>query len=128
MRSADGTEERQITDLNGSRLAAIDFGAYHQFSFRGAQNVTGDPIEDANTLDLYGDHYIEAPSPCDGSYNHNKGNDNTTVAFDPNTDVWFDDINAIEGAQFYQVRITWTSNPLTGLTPELTAFGLTWQN
>ena len=103
-------------------------GTSVEFSFRGAQIVTGDPIEDASLLDLYGDHYIEEPSPCDGSYNHNSGNDNTTVSFDPNTDVWFDDINAIEGAQFYQVRITWTSNPLTGLAPELTAFGLTWEN
>jgi len=103
-------------------------GTSVEFAFRGAQVVTGDPIEDASLLDLYGDHYIEEPSPCDGSYNHNSGNDNTTVSFDPNTDVWFDDINSIEDAQFYQVRITWTSNPQTGLSPELTAFGLTWEN
>ncbi|MEE4272829.1 MAG: S9 family peptidase [Thermoanaerobaculales bacterium] len=36
VRPADGGEVRRITDLNGDRLAGIDFGSYSQFSFTGA--------------------------------------------------------------------------------------------
>ncbi|HSN56511.1 MAG TPA: S9 family peptidase, partial [Candidatus Sulfomarinibacteraceae bacterium] len=36
VRPADGSEPLQITDLNGERLAAIEFGPYRQFSFVGA--------------------------------------------------------------------------------------------
>ena len=48
------------------------------------------------------------------------------MSFDPNTEEWFDNVSSINGAEYYQVRITWTSNPQTGLFPELTAFGMTW--
>ena len=36
VRPADGGDPIQITDLNGDRLAAVDFGPYSQFSFVGA--------------------------------------------------------------------------------------------
>ncbi|MCU0302910.1 MAG: S9 family peptidase [Thermoanaerobaculales bacterium] len=36
VRPAEGGEPSQITDLNGRRLAEIEFGAYRQFSFTGA--------------------------------------------------------------------------------------------
>ena len=36
VRPADGGDPIQITDLNGDRLAAVDFGSYTQFSFAGA--------------------------------------------------------------------------------------------
>ena len=36
VRPADGGDPIQITDLNGDRLAAVDFGSYSQFSFVGA--------------------------------------------------------------------------------------------
>jgi len=52
VRPADGGEPLQITDLNGDRLAAIDFGSYHQFSFDGAHGdqVFGYFIEPANRV------------------------------------------------------------------------------
>jgi len=50
VRPKDGGEPLQITDLNGDRLSAIDFGAYHQFSFIGAHGdeVFGYFIEPVN--------------------------------------------------------------------------------
>lgn len=36
VRSADGIETTQITDLNGERLSKLRFGDYEQFSFHGA--------------------------------------------------------------------------------------------
>jgi len=50
VRPAGGGEPVQITDLNGDRLAAIDFGAYRQFSFIGAHGdeVFGYFIEPVN--------------------------------------------------------------------------------
>ena len=43
---------------------------------------------------------------------------------DPNTTVWFDDINDLDGARYLQVRITFVSNAATGLTPELSTLAI----
>ncbi len=50
VRPADGGEPVQITDLNGDRLASIEFGPYQQFSFVGAHGdeVFGYFIEPVN--------------------------------------------------------------------------------
>jgi len=50
VRPAEGGDPVQITDFNGDRLAGIDFGAYHQFSFVGAHGdeVFGYFIEPVN--------------------------------------------------------------------------------
>ncbi len=103
-------------------------GTQVEFAFRGAINVSNSEASgDANSLDLYGDHYKESQSPCDGSYNHNRGTElNSGISFSTGEDSWHSNINDIIGAQYYQVRITWTSNAVTGLSPELTAFALTW--
>ena len=52
VRPADGGEPVQITNLNTDRLAAIDFGAYKQFSFIGAHGdeVFGYFIEPVNRV------------------------------------------------------------------------------
>jgi len=33
----------------------------------------------------------------------------------------------IDGARYIQVRMSFVSNPSTGLTPEVAALGLAWQ-
>jgi dipeptidyl aminopeptidase/acylaminoacyl peptidase len=52
VRPAEGGEPLQITNLNSDRLAAIDFGAYRQFSFIGAHGdeVFGYFIEPVNRV------------------------------------------------------------------------------
>ena len=37
-------------------------------------------------------------------------------------------INAIDGAQYYQIRLTFISNPLTGLRPEVSALAVSWRD
>lgn len=104
-------------------------GTTVEFDFRGALAVTeAEPLQDASTLDAYGDWYANETSTCnDGSFTHTAAQANAnSISFNPNVDTWFDTPASINGAQYYQVRITWTSNPVTGLVPELTAFGMTW--
>jgi hypothetical protein len=105
-------------------------------SFRGAGNVLAgtDPIEDALTLDLYGDHYIETITDCFPDtleYPAIQHNDdslqlNTQIAFYNSDNSWYDNPSSIDGASYYQVRLSFTSNTQTGLSPELSAFALTW--
>jgi len=112
-------------------------GTNIQASFRGALTVIAgsDPIEDALTLDIYGDHYLETVSDCfpdSLEYPAIQHNDdplqlNTQIGFFNNQDrSWYDDPSFIDGSSYYQVRLTFTSNTQTGLSPELSAFALTW--
>ena len=126
-------------------------GTSVKFAFRGATSVTptleaipdgwetdanqddlsqlaaaNDVLWRANDLDLYGDHYEETTGGCfDLSFNHIRGPELNmgigTTAYD-----WLDEAHMINGSQYYQVRITWKSNPITGLSPELTSFAMTW--
>ncbi|MDE0914875.1 MAG: Ig-like domain-containing protein, partial [Planctomycetota bacterium] len=105
-------------------------------SFRGAGNIVAgtDPIEDALTLDLYGDHYLEAITDCFPDtleypaiqHNNDPLQLNTQVAFYNSDTSWFDDPSSIDGASYYQIRLSFMSNTETGLSPELSAFALTW--
>ncbi len=105
-------------------------------SFRGAGNVLADtpPIEDALTLDLYGDHYLETITDCFPDtleypgiqHNNDPLQLNTQIAFFNSDAGWFDDPSSIDGSSYYQVRLSFTSNTQTGLSPELSAFALTW--
>jgi hypothetical protein len=105
-------------------------------AFRGALNVVAGtpPLQDALTLDLYGDHYLEAITDCWPDtleypaiqHNDDPSQLNTQIAFLNSDTSWFDDPSFIDGASYYQVRLTFTSNTQTGLTPELSAFALTW--
>jgi len=118
-------------------------------AFRGATDV-GDPppVDDPNDLyadiranarrlDLYGDHYPAfAANPCPpfsdlthhDRFDRCSGNNqvNLPVAFLNNDSKWYTDPSAIDGAAYYQVRLTFTSNAQTGLTPELGSFAMTW--
>ena len=89
--------------------------------------------ENARRMDIYGDHYINNFSPCDNTENHNRFEKcsgapqvNTPVGFLNNDDRWFTDPATINGALYYQTRLTFTANAQTGLTPELATFAMTW--
>jgi len=99
-----------------------------QVSFRGVTNITNTEAQfDAEELDLYGDHYLEIPSLCDGSITHNPGSEfNSGIVFLNGDQRWFDDASAIDGATYYQIRLTFISNGMTGLVPEVSAVALTW--
>lgn len=101
-------------------------GTEVQVAFRGAANVGGDPNNDwrvnASTLDLYGDYYEPGSNPLFGS-----ALANTSIGFLDNDDSWFDDISDIDNSQFYQVRLTFISNAESGLSPEVSALGVLWE-
>ena len=87
-------------------------------------------------MDPYGDVYDPALniSPCDGSPNFNllqtgtpTPQVNTPITFLNGDNTWKSSAAALDGASFYQVRITFTSNAETGLSPMLSAFGMNWR-
>ena len=87
-------------------------------------------------MDPYGDVYDPALniSPCDGSPNFNllqtgtpTPQVNTPITFLNGDNTWKPSATALDGASFYQVRITFTSNAETGLSPMLSAFGMNWR-
>jgi hypothetical protein len=95
---------------------------------------------DAFTLDLYGDYYNDVdatvpPNPANPadqghSVDHTEGGgrDNFGLTFLPGVDeeAWRESVAEITGARFYQIRLTFESNPVSGQTPSLSAFALTW--
>ncbi len=75
--------------------------------------------EDAASLDLYGEFY----------------DDPATDRWHPNPlmqlqdgGLWYDDIGRIDGAPYYQVRVTFLANIESGVTPELSALAIAWRN
>jgi hypothetical protein len=126
------------------RLADQPPGTTIEVAYRGASNITeytpvegnlldpdtGDPIVhwarvDATKLDIYGDYYVTADQR------------NTTVAnrfiFDMNgsnrlqDETWHSNISEINGARFYQVRLTFRSNIQSGESPILAALAVAWR-
>ena len=73
--------------------------------------------ENAESLDGYGDHYV------DPANNRNFPNASMSL-FDAGN--WFDDVSAIDGCRYYQVRITFLANAETNRVPELSALALAW--
>lgn len=86
------------------------------------------PLEDATTMDLYGDHYNDAciPNPT-GQTNHSTKYENLGLTFLNSDDVWKATIQEVDGAPYYQVRLTFHSDILSGLSPELSAVAVSWQ-
>ena len=82
--------------------------------YRGATGFTasiGDEPFDAETLDPYGD-------PVSGV---------DSVDFVTGQNEWVDDIDLLDGAVYVQVRITFISNVETSLFPEISAFGIAFE-
>jgi hypothetical protein len=84
-----------------------------------------EPLENALTLDNYGDHYDDKCLPAGEGPNHNPNNENLGINFQGN-DKWRKSIKAIDDAQYYQVRITFQADIFTGLVPEVSAIAISW--
>ena len=89
-----------------------------------------DPLENASTLDSYGDHYAHLCLPpdeptCSFVPNHNPPRENRGMTF-LGDDEWRDSIAEIDTASYYQTRITFESNVQTGLAPALSALAVSW--
>jgi hypothetical protein len=88
---------------------------------------------DAFTLDMYGDYFNDRDViEAGGSPNHaiNQNRDNYNLSFLPGFDdpeEWRGSVSDIANARYYQVRMTFTGNPISGQAAEVSAFALTWQ-
>jgi hypothetical protein len=106
------TEPRPEDQPNGTDLV---------LAFRGASAITNQSVlDDANTLDGYGDHY------ADPSASRDLAGANVGVTFLNGDTTWHTEVSDLNGATFYQVRVTFHSNPETATDAELSALGLTW--
>ena len=104
-------------------------------------------LHNAQTLDGYGDHYYRPTNPMvspPGTIPQfrptaaNKGIEGLETGAGLDTDDEWREIDlvspnpeggilGIDGNRYYQIRLTFLSNPLTGLSPELSAVALSWQ-
>lgn len=104
-------------------------------SFRGASalTVTGgasSPPEwkDATRIDPYGDPYSQVQlNALTGTTNSLKP---YTVTYFPTAanKSWKDSITELNGARFVQMRVSMFANPVSGLTPEVSAIGVPYTN
>tara|TARA_R110002096_G_scaffold151998_3_gene314834 strand:+ start:2365 stop:5691 length:3327 start_codon:yes stop_codon:yes gene_type:complete len=86
-------------------------------------------LTDARSLDTYGDHYNDESCTFAGNAaaNHGTSFDNLGIQFQPgNGDQWYDDVALIDGARYYQVRINFLANEISGQVPVLSALALGW--
>ena len=121
-------------------------GSAIEFAYRGAVTIIAVAGEDASRQDAYGDFYETkpinyTPSPAedptielrgnascwDGSFSYEVADQNGLTGFLNNDDNWKTDVNDITGARYIQVRMSFISNPNTGLAPEVAALGLAWR-
>ena len=101
-------------------------GTSVNLAYRGAINIVSQVINpvvttDARSLDGYGDFY---QPPAMGPTLHN--NPNPTFNF-LNDSAWHDDVSDIDGVPYYQIRITFRSNAVSGEGPVLSGLGQGWQ-
>ncbi len=100
----------------------------------------------AQLLDPYGDHYPNTPicaNPPDDTVmppipagpnfpflvvEHNSADANQPADGLIGGGDWFTNASQINGAQFYQVRATFVSNPDTNQSPVLSTFAMGWQD
>jgi len=105
--SAPVIEPRPEDQPLGSQLA---------LHFRGATQVVGLPlVSDASKITAYGDPSAPNGVPVG------------TVTFLNNDKSWKSSLSAIQGATFFQVRVTFLSNSQTNLVPLLSALGFAYK-
>ena len=80
-------------------------------AYRGASNVTGFLATNSNFIDPYGDRIPNA-GPGGG-----------TVTYFNGDSTWRANLPTLNGARFFQVRISFIANAATGRTPEVSALG-----
>ncbi len=79
---------------------------------------------DASKLDVYGDYYVTADrhnSTLANKYIYDMAGNNRLQ-----DEAWHNDISEINGAKFYQVRLTFRSNILSHENPILSALAVAW--
>lgn len=87
-------------------------------------------LVNATKLDIYGDHYGDDPSMPQARHNPARSNMNISDLQGNNRLVdedWRDTISEINGARFYQLRLTFRSNIVSNDTPTLSAIAVSWQ-
>lgn len=77
---------------------------------------------DAFYLDLFGDYYNDR----EGAINHNIVGANPGITFLGPDQQWRDTVDEIDGARFYQIRMTFVGNPENGQSAEVSALAFTW--
>jgi len=94
--------------------------------YRGARKVNStankvdDPQLNADALTAYGDQVPTTGSqPYGAPITMNPG-----ITFQGQVETWSSSIDSIDGAKFIQARFTFIGNTISGLTPELSAFGV----
>jgi|FLOH01.1.fsa_nt_gi hypothetical protein len=92
-----------------------------------------DPLLNASSLDAYGDelHAGAPPAPAPIQYGATVSKNphiNGFLQQDPVSKIapWQDSVDSVDGGQYIQVRFSLIGNTETGLTPELSAFGLAY--
>ena len=91
-------EPRQVDQPGQARI---------ELAFRGATSVSGSVDVDAGLLDVYGEGGV--------------------VAFVNNDKSWKSDLTALQGARYFQTRISFISDAETMLTPILSALGFAFR-
>jgi len=120
------------------RLDQQPRGTAIQVAFRGAApGTTGPALVNARVLDGYGDHYpVTEPPPEFPNFdaavaNPNitfQGGDTSWTTYDPSVPAGPNGVLGIDGAVFYQMRVTFIANAQSGLTPELSSLAVTWSD
>ncbi len=115
-------EPRDVDQPAGTRI---------DLAYRGAITVTpttANILRDAGFIGPYGDPaFCPVTNPPAGSCPVNAGTCNGTVTFFQNTNTWRSSLSQINGAKFFQYRVTFVSNTETGLTPTLSALGFAFR-
>lgn len=109
-----GTEVRLA--FRGATEISHEYGP-----FDGMADVTSSR-NNAATIDAYGDWYDPETLPP----NHDEDLANVGITLKDGDDSWHEDIAAIQGSRYYQLRVTFLSNSMTGLTPTLSAIAVAW--
>ncbi len=92
--------------------------------FPGIDETPGIPdfMADASLLDIYGDYYNDR----EGFVNHDAAGQNPGIQFLGSSDEWRNDAASIDGARYYQVRLSFIGNAETGFAPDVAALAITW--
>ncbi len=102
--------------------------------YRGATGFSLDALAtsgpfDAAQLDAYGEMFfvVNDPGPPPGD-EHGYYKPLGSVSFLDGVATWRGDTEALDGAQFFQMRITFVNNIQTGLSPVLSAIGVAYSD
>ncbi|MFT4538369.1 MAG: hypothetical protein ACI835_000803 [Planctomycetota bacterium] len=105
-------------------LGGFDAGTDVQVALRGATSVRNqEALGDALSLDYYGDHYDRSAMPVP----NNDSDANQGIQFIGGTDNWKGNLSDIDGATYYQIRLTCKANVASAATTKVSAVGVSWK-